>query len=42
MQVIKKLVQNIMLECIQDKPSWMAIRSWCNEILRLIDEKKLK
>ena len=42
MQVIKKLIKNIMEECIQDEPSWMAIRSLCNEILRLIDEKKLK
>ena len=31
-----------MQECIQDEPSWMAIRSWGNEILRLIDENKIE
>ena len=42
MQVIKKLVKNIMQECIQDEPSWMAVRSCYNEILRLIDDKNRK
>lgn len=26
-----------MEECIQDNPSWMSIRSWCCEIIRLLD-----
>lgn len=36
------LIKKIMDESIQDNPSWMAIRSWCIEILRLIDEKNMK
>lgn len=37
MQTIKKMIKNIMEECTRDNPSWMAIRSWCMEILRLLD-----
>ena len=42
MQTIKMLLKKIMDESIQDNPSLMAIRSWCIEILRLIDEKNMK
>lgn len=42
MQTIKMLIKKIMDESIQDNPSWMAIRSWCMEILRLLDHLEKK
>lgn len=44
MQTIKMLIKKIMDESIQDNPSWMAIRSWGLEALRILDclERKKK
>lgn len=44
MQTIRMLIKKMIDEAINDKPSWMAIRSWGLEALRILDclERKKK